>query len=165
MKISKLKIYNKLGLSFINYLPENNKYCINRDINSLHRETCALLNISDIYPEILWSFNKNFRNTLGEASYWMCPEAKKMQWRIKYCSKSWMAIGAAGRRNTIIHEVCHLAVEKIYGHKTRAPEGEECVLDHGKQWQDLMWKCKEPPFLEIHWNYDQSLQICSNAAS
>jgi hypothetical protein len=76
-----------------------------------------------------------------------------------------MAIGASGRRNTIIHEVCHLAVEKIYGHKKKVPKGEIPVLDHGEQWQDLMWKCGEHPFLEINWDYDQTPRnICNTIA-
>jgi SprT-like family len=148
-----IKLYNNISDPFAKFLPENSPYCSKHHIDNLHRETCKILDISDIYPEILWSFSKYFRDTLGEASYWIDDTTKKMQWRIKYCSKSWIAIGKAGRRNTIVHEICHLAVEKLYGHKARPKKGEERVEDHGEHWQNLMNRCKEDPFLVINWNY------------
>ena len=147
-----MKLYNIVSDPFAKLLPENSPYCTKKQINTLHRDTCKTLNISDIYPKILWSFTKNWRATLGEADYWE-DDTGNMQWRIKYCSKSWIAIGKDGRKNTIIHEVCHLAVEKLYGHNARPKKGEECVEDHGEHWQDLMHKCNENPFLDIKWNY------------
>jgi len=151
--IAQIKLYNSVSDPFARYLPENSPYCTRKQIDKLHRDSCKITGISDIYPEILWSFTKHFRECLGEASYWKDPTTKKMQWRTKYCSKSWLAIGQAGRRNTIVHEICHLAVEKLYGHKARPKKGEECVEDHGEHWQSLMRKCGEEPFLTINWNY------------
>lgn len=151
--VTDIKLYNIFQDSFACFLPENSLYCNRQEIDILHRETCKKLGIDDVYQELLWSFSKHFRNTLGEASYWIDDHTKKMQWRIKYCSKSWIAIGELGRRNTIIHEVCHLAVEKLYGHNARPKRGEECVKDHGEHWQRLMHKCNEDPDLDIKWNY------------
>ena len=117
--ITQIKLYNNVSDPFARYLPENSRFCTKEQIDTLHRVSCKVLKINDIYPEILWSFTKHFRECLGEASYWKDPVTQKMQWRIKYCSKSWLAIGESGRRNTIVHEVCHLAEEKLYGHKKR----------------------------------------------
>jgi len=68
-----------------------------------------------------------------------------MKWLLRYSSKFWPTLSDAERRNTIIHEVCHLAVERLYGHCAKPKEGEILVLDHGSQWQSLMTKCGEAP--------------------
>jgi len=151
--VIKEKIYNLIDDPFAKFLPEKVGYCTRESINRLHEETCRKLGIIDVYTDILWSYTKNFRDCLAEASYWKDPETKKMQWRIKYCSNSWIGMGEDGRRNTIVHEVCHLAIEKLIGHKARAKKGEKLVLDHGEQWQELMHKCGENPFLKLQWNY------------
>lgn len=147
----KLKLYDLIDDPFRMLLPENSSLCTRKEIDNLHKETCENLGILDIYPEILWSFTKKLRH-LAEAVYWK--DSKGLpQWRINYDTKRWIALGSEGRKNTIIHEVCHIAVEKIYGHTRRPKKGEEAVTDHGKHWQDLMYKCNQPPFPECVWVY------------
>jgi hypothetical protein len=147
-----IKLYNILKDPFAQFLPENSAYCTRPEINGLHRQTCDHLEIQDIYPEILWSFTNKLKKTLAEAVYWKNPGGV-MQWRINYDTKCWIAMGTEGRKNTIIHEVCHLAVEKIHGHNARPKKDEVAVLDHGEQWQALMLKCGEEPFLDNPWRY------------
>lgn len=103
----------------------------------------------DVYDELVWRFNDRLRAVYGQAEYWR-DENKKMNWKIQYATKYWIPMGVDARRNIIIHEVCHLAVEKLYGHCARPRKGEEAVLDHGEQWQELMLRCGEDPFLEVH---------------
>ena len=129
-------------------LPQFTLYCKREEIDALHRHTCRRLGIEGIYPDIRWSFNSRFRAILGQAEYW-CDESGKMRWKIQYASKYWIPMGVEARRNTIVHEICHLAVEKLYGHCARPKDGEERVLDHGEQWQELMLKCGEEPFLDV----------------
>lgn len=147
-----IKLYNITPDGFSGLLPENAPYCSRGEIAQLHKETCQLLGIERLYPKILWSFSMHMRNAVGEACWWF-DDLDKKQWRIQYCTKSWIALGAAGRRNTIVHEICHLAVEKIYGHNARRRKDQECVTDHGKHWQDLMEKCGEDPFMDVEYVY------------
>jgi hypothetical protein len=146
------KLYNLISDSFAELLPENSPFCTRKEIDSLHRYTCEFLEIIDIYPEVLWSFTDKMRTNLAEASYWTDPDGKP-QWRVVYDTKKWIAMGKEGRKNTIIHEVCHLAVEKLYGHRGK-PEGDKPVVtDHGEHWQELMTRCGEEPFKEDCWRY------------
>lgn len=129
-------------------LPQYTIYCKRAEIDALHRHTCKMLGIEDIYPELRWNFNDRLRAVLGQAEYWR-DENQRMRWKIQYASKYWIPMGVSARRNIIIHEVCHLAVEKLYGHCARPTDGSTPVLDHGSHWQNLMIKCGEDPFLEI----------------
>ena len=146
-----IKLYNLIQDPFAEYLPENCKFCLRSEIDALHRITCDMLEIADIYPDILWKYSDKLRNAHGEA-YWYEDDNGKIQWRITYDTKEWLAMGSDGRKNTIIHEVCHLAIEKLLGHN-RDPRKGEIVEDHGSQWQALMVKCGELPFYENSWCY------------
>ncbi len=128
---------------YLKWIPGHAKYCSIKDIDKLHLATCKKLGIMDVYKNLQWRFEKRFRCTYGQAEYW--EEKGKMKWLIRYASKHWMLIPKEERRNTIIHEVCHLAVERLYGHCGRPKNGETPVLDHGSHWIDLMAKCGETP--------------------
>jgi hypothetical protein len=129
-------------------LPRYTIYCKKEEIDSLHRHTCRKLGIENIYNELRWNFNDRLRAVLGQAEFWE-DEADKKQWKIQYATKYWIPMGIAARRNIIVHEVCHLAVEKKYGHCAKPKQGETQVKDHGWQWQKLMHRCGEEPFLNI----------------
>ena len=144
-----MKLFEALQDPFIAFIPSQLQYCRREDVDRLHRETCEILGISDIYPDILWSYTDKLRNALAEAEYWKDENGRN--WRIKYDTRRWIALGAEGRKNTIIHEVCHHAVEKLYGHGKK--ESGERIEDHGSHWQELMLKCGEPPFPEVFWCY------------
>lgn len=130
------------------WFPDGTKYCNRKDINELHREVCETLNVFDVYLGLTWKFEPKFRSILGQAEYWNDSKGHKY-WRIRYASKFWLPLGEAGRRNTIIHEVCHLAVEKLYGHCARPEKDKERVLSHGKHFRELMLKCGEDPDLDV----------------
>ncbi len=115
-------------------------YCKSSDIEDLMRETCKTCSI-DIFQEIVWYFEKRFTSTVGLAEYWTDSKGNQ-HWRIRYAAGMWIPMGSEARKNTIVHEVCHLAVEKLYGHGWK--EGVR-VTDHGKHWRELMIKCGEDP--------------------
>lgn len=145
-------IYDILEDPFSSFLPENTQYCTRQEIDKLHQKTCSILSIDDIYPKILWKFTPNLRKCLAEASYWE-DTSGEMHWQITYDTKAWISMGTEGRKNTIIHEVCHLAVEKLYGHNNRPKKNEIAVTDHGRHWQQLMIKCNEDPFMPQEYKY------------
>jgi hypothetical protein len=126
------------------WFPDEAKYCNKKDINLLHLDTCKNLDIYDVYLKLIWKFEPAFRCTLGQAEW-----DDDGNWWIRYASRFWLPLGELGRRNTIVHEVCHLAVERLYGHCSRPKAGQERVLDHGIHWRNLMEKCGEDPDLEI----------------
>ena len=132
---------------YLKWMPGVANYCDDKSINLYHRELCEKLDIFDVYLGLIWRFEKNFRRILGQAEYWTDDAGKKC-WRIRYATKFWLPMGEAGRRNTIAHEICHLAVERLYGHCARPGPGQEKVLDHGSHWRDLMFKCGEDPDAE-----------------
>jgi hypothetical protein len=133
---------------YIHWFPGFTKYCDSVSVKLLHRELCEKLDIFDVYLGLLWDFEENFRSILGQAEYWSDSSGKK-HWKIRYASKFWLPIGEEGRRNTIAHEVCHLAVERLYGHCARPEPGQEKVLDHGTHWEKLMEKCGEDPKMDL----------------
>lgn len=100
---------------FQELLPEYTIYCKRAEVDALHRHICKKLDIMDVYDELVWRFNDRLRAVYGQAEYWR-DENKKMNWKIQYATKYWIPMGVDARRNIIIHEVCHLAVEKLYGH-------------------------------------------------
>jgi len=119
-------------------------YCTSVEIEALMRQTCKTCGISDIFSEIAWRFEKRFTVTLGQAEYWT-DSCGKNHWLIRYAAGMWIPIGVEARKNTIVHEVCHLAVERLYGHCWKPKPGQERVTDHGKHFRMLMKKCGEDP--------------------
>jgi hypothetical protein len=128
----------------LKWIPGHAKYCSIKDVDSLHLATCKKLGIIDVYENLQWRFEPRFRCIYGQAEYW--GEKGKMEWLIRYASKYWMLLSENERRNIIVHEICHLAVESLYGHCGRPKKGEELVADHGSHWQKLMIKCGEDPY-------------------
>jgi len=124
-------------------------YCRSSDIEDLMRETCKTCGIPEIFPEIVWRFEKRFTVTLGQAEFWTDSNGKD-NWLVRYAAGMWIPIGSKARKNTIVHEICHVAVERIYGHCSKPGPGQERVLDHGKQWRELMRRCGEDPDMHIH---------------
>jgi len=137
---------SSLNDPYNNLMPENKKYCNKKSIDILHCWTCEKLGVPFLFPKIVWKFEKKFRSTLGEAEYFIDTQ-NRARWRIRYALKPWMDISEEARCNTIVHEVCHLAVEVIHGHGYKSDE--EYVFDHGTHWQELMYKCGEDPFLDF----------------
>jgi len=134
------KIHTLFPNPQLSYLPVFQQYSSTIEVDQLHESLCKKLAIEDILTNFSWSFSNRFRNTFGEAEYFK--EKGTMRWRIRYASRFWILIGAEARKNLITHEVCHLAVEKLYGH---GKQSHGFVYDHGQEWQDLMIKCGEDP--------------------
>lgn len=113
------------------------------EIDRWHAHYCRLAKIPELFPLIEWEFSKRLRSAVGVAEYW--EDGGEMHWTIKYSSNHWLQMTPEARRNTIAHEICHLAVEKLYGHCARPKDGREPVLDHGRHWRELMAICGEDP--------------------
>lgn len=128
------------------WLPDFSKYTKKIEIDALHKKLCRKLGILDVYEQLEWSFEKRFKSILGLAEYGP-DENGKQYWRIRYAAKDWLPMGWKKRKNIITHEICHLAVERLYGHCANPRPGHEPVTDHGKHWQDLMKLCGQDPCL------------------
>ncbi|RJR08389.1 hypothetical protein C4588_05660 [Candidatus Parcubacteria bacterium] len=124
-------------------LASQRKWVSDPEIDLLHFDICKLLGIDDVYRELTWKFNKRFTSTFGQAEYKIVNGIK--QWHVQYTARYWMEFADQDRKNLITHEICHLAVERLYGHGT-ITEGRR-VTDHGYHWKKLMEKCGEDPHL------------------
>jgi len=127
--------------------PEYAKHCSPEQIDSLHRYYCHKLGVPDILKTLTWRFEKRFRATLGQAEYWDDEKTGETQHLIRYATNYWIPLGPAARKNLIAHEVCHLAVEKLFGHGNKV-NGIK-VNDHGYYWKLLMFACDEDPKVEM----------------
>jgi len=109
------------------------KYCRSEEINTVIKQTCATLGHAGYEKEITWSWERRMTATLGYAVG---------ERQITFSASLWLALSDDNRKNVIVHEVCHLFVQKLFGHN-RVIDGEK-VTNHGQHWKDLMTKCKEP---------------------
>jgi len=113
-------------------------YCAAEEVQKCIADTCNQCGIGHIYEHIEWCFSSRFKTTLGQAEAWLDKEDGRKRWSIKLASRLWMEMSPAERKNTIVHEVCHLAAMHLYT---------ELDDDHGPEWQALMRKCNEDPFM------------------
>lgn len=109
------------------------KYCRSEEINEVIKNTCKVLGHPGYEKKITWTWERRLTATLGYATG---------ATEIKFSAALWLSLTDDKRRNVIVHEVCHLFVEKLYGHGKDTEQGK--VTGHGKHWKDLMAKCKEP---------------------
>lgn len=131
---------------YLRWLPDFAKYTKRDEINAFHRKLCKKLGIMDVYEHLEWKFEKRFKAVWGLAEYGPDEDGKQF-WRVRYAADAWLPMGWKKRKHIITHEICHLAVERLYGHCPNPPKGHEPVLDHGKHWQDLMILCGQDPCL------------------
>jgi len=135
-----------LDTPFASLFPEFADCCSPKEIENLHKFYCQELDISDILKNFTWRFERRFTATLGQAEYWDDEKSGETKYLIRYATRYWIPMGAINRRNTIAHEICHLAVEKLFGHGN-VVNGIK-VSDHGYHWKLLMYKCGENPKMD-----------------
>lgn len=103
------------------------KYCRSEEINEVIKQTCATLGHPGYEKKITWCWERRLTATLGYAV---------VEGNITFSAALWLAITDEKRKNVIVHEVCHLFVQKLFGHNQK-------VTAHGQHWKDLMIKCGE----------------------
>lgn len=81
-------------------------------------------------------FNKRFTSKMGDACY-MTPVGP----RIRLSAPMWPLIPAAERRDTVIHEVCHIVV----AHEAKGKIGKKRPKSHGIEWKSKMRACGLEP--------------------
>lgn len=143
LKEPKKKLWCLFDNPFTELFPEHANCCSPADVERLHLFYCKELGIEHILPKLKWHFERRFSATLGQAEYWNDENTGEMRYLIRYATKPWVPMGPVSRKNLIAHEVCHLAVECLFGHGS-VLNGIK-VTDHGYHWKLLMAKCGEDP--------------------
>lgn len=103
------------------------QYTSPTEISDLIKETCEKANAANLFEKITWSYNKRLTGVLGRA--WS-------RNHIEFSTKIFDLIEPEERRDTIIHETCHLIAWFLYGYEISA---------HGKEWKRLMVKTDGRP--------------------
>ncbi len=117
------------------------------DFNSEHKKalkvvktTLTKCNTSNIFHLVEINFSTRMTRSLGNVCY---SEVESGPYKgmiinahIGLSEILWPFINQAERRNTIIHEVCHLVAFHNYGLNIKA---------HGKEWKRYMGLCNLPP--------------------
>ena len=78
-------------------------------------------------PKVRWEWSDTMTRCLGKAYY-----SKGL---IRLSIPLWKRASAEERRNVVIHEVCHLLADRVWGRKNIKP--------HGFRWASLMTICDE----------------------
>lgn len=90
------------------------------EISDLLIDTCFMLDADDLIPRLSWEWNGRFTTRMGDATW---PAAV-----IRLSTPLWPRASVEERRETVIHELCHV----LTGHKFGKMDG------HGARWQSLM---------------------------
>lgn len=99
-----------------------------QDVRRWVHDTLEKLGHSDLYVEIQW--RRGFTARLGDARYSPSP-------RVRFSVPLWPRASEQDRRETVIHEVCHvIAAYENQGRK---------IAPHGYEWKALMRKCGVEP--------------------
>ena len=99
-----------------------------RHIRSWIRFACERNEVSELAQVVVIEWNPRFTRRLGDAGY----SSTTFRARIRLSIPLWSRSTEEDRRETVIHETCHLIVGFKFGQVT-AP--------HGSQWQEAMRNC------------------------
>lgn len=100
-------------------------FLLKSEIDGQIKETCEKLGFADLVAKIRWCWNSKLTRAIGRATY-----RKNV---IDLSHKLFQLISPTERRDTIIHEVCHLiAYEKF------VVRGGRSIKGHGPEWKMLM---------------------------
>lgn len=106
------------------------------EVSSIIVDTCKRLNLVSLPKLVSWSWNSRFKVCMGDATW---PRA-----HIRLSSALWPRASVDERRETVVHETCHLAVAHLRGHM-QAGGGA-----HGRLWQSLMLDAGSPAAARCH---------------
>ena len=110
-------------------------YTSDVEITDLVQSTFAHVGSNKYAETVSWKWNTRFRVCLGRAYFDMM--------QLEFSTYLWRMAKPEERINTVIHEACHLAADKLYEHQ-----------EHGEPWQYLMLLCGVQPEEEHRVGYD-----------
>jgi predicted SprT family Zn-dependent metalloprotease len=99
-------------------------------INQWIQEACKILGIEEVAQTLVIGYNPRLVRCIGRARY----VAKTNNYHIEFSVPLWKLVADEKRRNTVIHELCHVADHIKNGY-----------MGHKKTWKDLMVLCGELP--------------------
>jgi SprT protein len=111
---------------------ENRTYTSMQEIRDLVGEVFARFQLSELGSSVKIEFNNRFVSRMGDASYF--------KHRIRLSAPLWPRATSEERRQTIIHEACHIIAEHMFWTgKTKDN------TSHGLCWKRCMLMCGVKP--------------------
>ena len=107
-----------------------------RHIRSWIRFACDCNGVPELAQVIVVEWNRRFTRRLGDAAY----NSVTFRARIRLSSPLWQRASEVDRRETVIHEVCHIIVGYRFGF---------AAAPHGFEWKEAMENCGVEP-LRLH---------------
>ena len=113
------------------------------EIDQVLHTTFLLVGAPVLMHKVTWDWNRRMSATLGRAIY----DDNHLQ----FSTKLWAEVTPDRRRETVIHEGCHLAANELFDHR-----------EHGEPWKRLMQICSVEPreCHDIALNYRQAFCGC-----
>lgn len=102
------------------------------DARAWSNDALEMLGYPDLHVRI--EFNSRFTSKMGDACY-KTPVGP----RIRLSAPMWPLISAAMRRDTVIHEICHIVVSHEANNSGKEPK------HHGPEWKSKMRACGLEP--------------------
>ncbi len=102
-----------------------------RHIRRWIRFACECNNVDELAQVIVVEWNPRFTRRLGDASY----SHVTFRARIRLSIPLWPRASERDRRETVIHEACHIIVGYRHGF----------VVPHGSEWKQAMKNCGVEP--------------------
>ena len=102
------------------------------EIRNLIRQTCERCGCPELASKIKYVWNSRFTRRMGDATYDF-PNATGV---VRFSKPLWGRADLRERKNTIVHEVCHIITFYKYG-KSASP--------HGARWKKMMLLAGEFP--------------------
>jgi SprT protein len=107
-----------------------------RRIRSWIRFACDSNDVAELAQVILVEWNSRFTRRLGDAAY----NSVTFRARIRLSIPLWPRTSERDRRETVIHEACHIIVAFKHGF---------AAAPHGSEWKAAMRNCSVEP-LRLH---------------
>ncbi len=101
------------------------EYMTREEIDAVMRETLERVGAPDLVIHV--EFNSRFTRRMGDARFGRFGR----QHIVRFSTPLWGRATAEERRETVIHETCHIAARHIYG---------DHISAHGWEWKSLMRK-------------------------
>ncbi len=102
-----------------------------RDIRRWVRFACDCNHVPELAQVITVEWNRRFTRRLGDALY----DPRSFRARIRLSGPLWERASEQDRRETVIHEACHVIVAYKFG----------SVHPHGQKWRKAMRNCGVEP--------------------
>ena len=95
------------------------------------RYACERNEVPELCPVITVEWNRRFTRRMGDGMY----NPRSFKARIRLSIPLWSRASAEEKRETVIHEACHVIVGYRFG----------CVRSHGIEWKQAMINCGLKP--------------------